>query len=100
MPSLQGTITELAHILHRGGIIDKKTMKTFTDEDLPELLTFTGEEIQELRKREHLSQAVFAKYMNVSPEMIRSLEQGKRHAQGAILKLLNILNKNGISVLR
>ena len=100
MSNVQSTITELAHTLHRRGIIDKKTMKTFTDEELPELLVFTGEEIQEMREREHISQAVLAKYMNVSPAMIRSLEQGKRHAQGAILKLLNILEKNGISAFR
>ena len=38
-----------------------------------------------------------AKYLNVSPAMIRSLEQGQRHAHGAILKLLNIVEKHGIS---
>jgi putative transcriptional regulator len=60
---------------------------------------FTGEEIQKLRKKQNLSQAVFAKYLNVSPAMIRSLGQGQRHAHGAILKLLNIVEKHGISVL-
>ena len=100
MTNIQSTITEMAHTLHRRGIIDKKTMRTFTDEELPEMLIFTGEEIQEMREREQLSQSVFAKYMNVSPAMVRSLEQGQRRAQGAILKLLNIINKNGISALR
>ena len=100
MSSVKDTITDLAHTLHRRGLIDKKTMKTFTDEELPELITFTGEDIQELREREHLSQAVLASYMNISPAMVRSLEQGQRHAQGAILKLLNIVSKNGISVLQ
>ena len=50
------------------------------------------------RKKQHLSQAVFAKYLNESP-IIRSLEHGTRHAQGAILKLLNIVNKHGIDAL-
>jgi putative transcriptional regulator len=29
--------------------------------------------------------------------MVRSLEQGKRHAHGAILKLLNIVERHGIN---
>ena len=63
---------------------------------MPVLHEFTGEEIQLLRKNQSLSQAVFAKYLNVSPAMVRGLEQGKRHAHGAILKLLNIVERHGI----
>jgi hypothetical protein len=39
------------------------------------------------------------KYLNVIPAMILGLEQGQRHARGAILKLLNILERQGISAL-
>ncbi len=99
MSKIQDTINDLAQGLYKADVIDKKTLKNLTDEELPVLHEFTGDEIQKLRKKQSLSQAVFAKYLNVSPAMIRSLEQGQRHAHGAILKLLNIVEKHGIGVL-
>ena len=74
-------------------------MRDLTDDDIPVLVEYTGEDIHELRIRQKLSQSVFAKYLNVSPAMIRSLEQGQRHAHGAILKLLNIVERHGIGAL-
>ncbi|WP_133134175.1 helix-turn-helix domain-containing protein [Legionella rubrilucens] len=96
MSNVQDTINDLAQGLYRADVIDKKTLRNLTDEDLPVLHEFTGEEIQQLRIKQKLSQSVFAKYLNVSPAMIRGLEQGKRHAHGAILKLLNIVERHGI----
>jgi putative transcriptional regulator len=96
MSNIQDTITDLAQGLYKAEIIDIKTLRQLTEEELPVLHEFTGEEIQRLRIKEKLSQSVFAKYLNVSPAMIRGLEQGKRHAHGAILKLLNIVERHGI----
>jgi len=96
MSNLEDTINDLAQGLYKAEIIDKKTLRNLTDQDLPVLHEFTGEEIQQLRKKQKLSQSVFAKYLNVSPAMIRGLEQGKWHAHGAILKLLNIVERHGI----
>ena len=50
-------------------------------------------------KERELSQAVFAMYLNISPAMVRSLEQGKRQASGVLLKLLNIVDHQGIAIL-
>lgn len=97
MANIQDTINDLAEGLYKADIIDQKTLRNLTEEELPVLHEFTGEEIQQLRKKQSLSQSVFAKYLNVSPAMIRGLEQGKRHAQGAILKLLNIVERHGIN---
>jgi len=36
MSSIKETITELAHGLHRAGVIDEKTMQSFTDEEAAE----------------------------------------------------------------
>ena len=96
MTKIQDTINDIAYGLHQADIIDKKTLRELTEEELPVLHEYTGDEIRELRLHQHLSQTVFAKYLNVSPAMIRSLEQGKRHAHGAILKLLNIFEKHGL----
>ena len=97
MNDIQDTINNLAEGLYKADIIDKKTLRNLTEEELPVIHEFTGEEIQQLRKKQSLSQSVFAKYLNVSPAMIRGLEQGKRHAHGAILKLLNIVERHGIN---
>lgn len=99
MTKLKDTIDDLAHGLHKANLIDVKTLRELTDDDLPVIVEYTGAEIQQLRKRQHLSQSVFAKYLNISPAMIRSLEQGQRHAHGAILKLLNIIDRHGIEAL-
>ena len=99
MSNIQDTINDIAQGLHRSNIIDKKTLRDLTDGDIPVLVEYTGEDIHQLRKKQKLSQSVFAKYLNVSPAMIRSLEQGQSHAHGAILKLLNIVDRHGIGAL-
>lgn len=99
MSDLQNTIDNIAHGLHKAGLIDTITLRELSDASLPELIEYTGEEIQALRLRQKMSQAVFARYLNISPAMVRSLEQGKRHAHGAILKLLNIIARHGVRVL-
>lgn len=97
MSKLQETISDLARGLYHAEIIDKKTLRELTEDELPVLHEYTGEDIQQLREQQKLSQSVFAKYLNISPAMVRSLEQGKRHASGAILKLLNIVENHGIN---
>ncbi|TNF67259.1 MAG: helix-turn-helix domain-containing protein [Gammaproteobacteria bacterium] len=97
--SARNTINEFANDLYDSGMIDKKTLRDLSDHALPDLYEFTGDEIKALREREKVSQAVFAKYLNISAGMVRSLEQGSRHAKGAILKLLNIVKQNGIKAL-
>lgn len=99
MNSVQETINDVAKGLHRAALIDQKTLRHLVKEDLPELVEYTAEEIQNLRKRQKVSQSVFAHHLNISPSMIRSLEQGHRHAHGAILKLLNIIDRHGMSAL-
>ncbi|OGT51635.1 MAG: hypothetical protein A3F17_01195 [Gammaproteobacteria bacterium RIFCSPHIGHO2_12_FULL_41_15] len=99
MSNIQNTINDIAHGLHSANIINIKTLRDLTDEDLPIVIEYTGEDIQKIRMRQKVSQSVFAKYLNVSPAMIKSLEQGQRHAHGAILKLLNIVERHGIEAL-
>ena len=99
MSNIQDTIADIAKGLHKADLISQTTLRELMDSDLPKLVEFTGEEIQQLRQRQKVSQTVFAKYLNISPATVRSLEQGKRHAHGAILKLLNIVNQHGIKAL-
>lgn len=51
-------------------------------------------DIREIRKGLNASQVLFARYLNVSANTIRSWEQGTRRPRGADLKLLAIARKN------
>lgn len=49
-----------------------------------------------LRLREHASQAVFARHLNVTTGLVSQWERGEKHPQGASLKLLALVAKNGL----
>jgi putative transcriptional regulator len=51
------------------------------------------EEIRNIRHALEASQTVFAHYLNVSPNAVRSWEQGVRRPRNATLKLLAIAKK-------
>ena len=51
-------------------------------------------EVRHIRQALHASQALFATYLNVSPNAVRSWEQGTRRPRQAALKLLTIARKN------
>lgn len=51
-------------------------------------------EVRQIRQALHASQSLFATYLNVSPNAVRSWEQGTRRPRQAALKLLAIAKKN------
>ena len=51
-------------------------------------------EVRHIRRALNASQALFASYLNVSPNAVRSWEQGTRRPRQAALKLLMIAKKN------
>src|SRR5579859_3926457 len=51
-------------------------------------------EVRHIREALNASQALFASYLNVSPNAVRSWEQGTRRPRQAALKLLIIAKKN------
>jgi putative transcriptional regulator len=61
--------------LYDAGIIDSTTMLEFDVLCLPTVKSFTSQEIKTLWLKEHVSQVVFAKYLNTSPSTIRQWEQ-------------------------
>ena len=59
-------IHETMEALHDVGAIDKQTMREFDDACLTPVHILSPDEIKSLRMREHISQPVFARYLNVS----------------------------------
>ncbi len=51
-------------------------------------------EIRRVRMRLNASQAVFARYLCVSPKAVQSWEQGIRRPQSSALRLLEIAKRN------
>ena len=51
-------------------------------------------EVRHIREALNASQSLFASYLNVSPNAVRSWEQGTRRPRQAALKLLAIARKN------
>jgi putative transcriptional regulator len=93
---VMASIHETAEGLHAAGAMDKQTMRKFDDACLTSVHPLTPEEIRALREREGASQAVFARYLNVTTGLISQWERGEKHPQGASLKLLSLVAKHGL----
>lgn len=65
-------IHETMEALHEIGAVDKQTMRQFDESCLSPIIPMTPEKIRALREREHLSQPVFARYLNVSKNLVSS----------------------------
>jgi putative transcriptional regulator len=94
--SVMASIHETAEGLHAAGVMDKQTMRKFDDACLTPVRPLTPEEIRSLREREGASQAVFARYLNVTTGLISQWERGEKHPQGPSLKLLSLVAKHGL----
>jgi putative transcriptional regulator len=70
----------------------RKDLRTTTLPRPPKPLS--AKEIVKVREELNVSQAVFARYLNISPRTVQSWEQGYGKPSGASLKLLSIAKKN------
>lgn len=76
--------------------VDKQTMREFDEACLTPIHVLAPEEIKEIRLREHISQPVFARYLNVSKNLVSDWERGVKKPGGPALKLLTIIQKKGL----
>ena len=60
------SVHETAEGLRTAGVMDKQTMREFDEACLTPVRALTPDEIRGLREREGASQAVFARYRNVT----------------------------------
>lgn len=65
--ALMASIHETAEGLRAAGVMDKRTMREFDEMCLTPVRALQPKEIRALRVREGASQAVFARYLNVTP---------------------------------
>ena len=93
---IMASIHETAEGLHAAGVMDKQTMRKFDETCLTPVHPLAPQEIRALREREGASQAVFARYLNVSTGLVSQWERGEKHPQGPSLKLLSLVAKGGL----
>ena len=94
--ALLASVHETAKGLHDAGVMDKQTMRKFDVMCLTSVRPLSAKQIQALRQREGASQAVFARYLNVTTGLVSQWERGQKHPRGASLKLLTLIAKNGL----
>ncbi len=87
---------EAALGLAEAGVMSKRTMRKFDEMCLTPVEEMTPEAIRELRLRERASQAVFARYLNVTTGLVSQWERGEKRPRGSSLKLLTLVAKNGL----
>jgi len=90
-------IHETMEALHDVEAIDKQTMRRFDDACLTPIRAMAPEEIKAIREKEHVSQSVFANYLNVTSSLVSKWERGEKRYSGASLKLLSLVGKNGLA---
>jgi putative transcriptional regulator len=92
-------IHETMEALHDIGAIDKQTMREFDDACLTPVHVLAPEEIKAIRVREHISQPVFARYLNVSKNLVSDWERGVKKPGGPALRLLTVIQKKGLEAI-
>ncbi|MEZ2416983.1 helix-turn-helix domain-containing protein [Luteibacter sp. RCC_6_2] len=85
--------------MHRAGTIDKTTMREFDATCIAIPPTIEPAQIKRLRETNHVSQPVFARYLNTSESTIEKWETGAKKPSGMALKLLAVVAKHGLQVL-
>ncbi|WP_413990115.1 helix-turn-helix domain-containing protein [Labrys okinawensis] len=85
--------------MYRAGTVTKATMRHFDELSLVEPTLFDPLEIKALRERNHVSQPVFARYLNTSESTVEKWETGAKRPSGMALKLLSLIQKHGLQIL-
>ena len=101
---LTQALLETADDMRRAGVIDaaaheKITLRHLGDKADTVAEPITGDEIRSLREHAHLSQAVFARYLNLTVGYVSQLERGAKRPTGAALVLLNVIRRKGIEAI-
>lgn len=97
--AILATVHETATELHKAGVVNKATMREFDALCLAPVKPLSPEEIRALREREHVSQPVFAHYLNVRKDAVSKWERGEKRPDGPSLKLLNLVRDKGLQAI-
>jgi len=86
--------------MEKAGVIKKQTMREYDAMCIAKPIPMTSAAIIKLRRKHHLSQPVFASYLNVSSSTVEKWESGDKKPSGAATRLLSIVDKHGIDLIK
>jgi putative transcriptional regulator len=97
-------ILEMAADQYRSGLMDKASHEKITIRLLGPQSPLTARpisprEIRSLRERANMSQAAFARSLNLSVGYISQLERGTKEPKGPALALLNVIKRKGFEAI-
>jgi putative transcriptional regulator len=97
-------LLETAKGMHASGIMNDATYEKITlrlkrAATAPAAPPMTGDDIRAIREHAHMSQAVFAQYLNLTVGYVSQLERGAKRPTGAALVLLNVIRRKGIEAI-
>jgi putative transcriptional regulator len=92
-------VHEMMEGFHQSGAIDKQTMREFDEACLTAVDPLAPADIRAIREREQLSQSVFARYLNVSKNLISDWERGVKRPGGPALRLLTVVKRKGLQAI-
>lgn len=88
-----------ASALLKIGAISKATMREFDASCLARPAELSPRAIKRLRESQHVSQPIFARYLNTSESTVEKWETGAKRPSGIALKMLAVVQKHGLEVL-
>jgi putative transcriptional regulator len=97
-------ILEMAGDQHSIGLMDDAAYQKITLRHLgPAALStsqpISGSEIRALREKANLSQAAFARFLNLTTGYVSQLERGVKKPSGPALTLLNVIRRKGLDAI-
>ena len=97
-------ILETAGDLHRHGLLNDEEYRQITvrhlgDQPLPSAKPISSRQIRKIREDANLSQAAFARYLNLTTGYISQLERGAKQPKGPALALLNVIRRKGFEAI-
>lgn len=85
--------------MHRLGLVDKKTMREFDVSCLTSVEDLTAADIVAMREQAGVSQAIFARALNVTTDYVSKIERGTKRPSGSTLKLLSLMRRKGFEAI-
>ena len=100
---MRAEIVEITRDMHAVGLVDaaelkKTTLKMLGPDALPGAANMTGREIMSIREQAQMSQAVFARLIDVSTSTLSKWERDEQHPSGPARRLLQIIRAKGVNV--
>ena len=90
---------ETARGLHGVGLISKRRMGEYEALCHLDVHEMPPHHIKALREKERVSQSVFAAVLNTSVSTVQKWEVGDKKPSGPSLKLLNLIERNGLEAI-